>query len=118
MIISPTKRKQLLEFLMDRWTNLISASVVELIHATECQIAKSNNLSDPEVPILVVSQPCHQIEIIKHRIVQILPEAKFIKYCYEPPMPLSAKDFIEVYTNEHKQCVGKVKELMERLQVT
>lgn len=118
MIITPTKRKQLLEFLLSRWINIISASAVEIIHTAACQFATDNNLPNPETPILVNARPCVQIAIIKHRIVQILPEAKFIKYCYEPPAPLNTKDFIEIYTNDSKQCVGKVKELMERLQVT
>lgn len=118
MIVTPTERKQLLEFLMGRWMNLISASVVELIHATGCQVAADNGLPNPETPVLVEARPCLQIAIIKHRIVQILPEAKFIEYSYEPPMLLNAKDYIEIYIDDSKQCVNKVKELMERLQIT
>jgi hypothetical protein len=118
MIATPTRRRQLLEFLISRWVNVISASAVEIIYNTACQFATDNDLPNPETPVLVDAKPCLQIAIIKHRIVQILPEAKFIEYSYEPPAPLNPKDYIEIYTDDSKQCAGKVKELIERLQVT
>lgn len=118
MIITPTKRKQLLEFLISRWMNIIEASSVEIIHINACEIAKKNSLPNPETPIPAIARPCHQIEIIKHHIVQILPEASFIQYIYEPPAPLNPKDFVELHTNEHRQCANKVKELMEKLNIT
>lgn len=118
MIATPTKRKQLLEFLISRWMNIVEASGIEIVYAHACQYAIDNDLPGPEIPILAVAQPCYQIQIIKHRIVQILPEAKFIEYIYEPPAPLNVKDFIEIHSIDHKQCADRVRKLIEKRNIT
>ena len=118
MIITPKNKKRLLEFLIDRWMNIVAASSAEIIYAKVCQIAEDNKLAIPDIPIITISKPSRQIDIIKHRIVEILPEADFIKYIYESPAPLSPPDFIEIYAREHIQCAGKVQTLIEKLNIT
>lgn len=118
MITTPTKRKQLLEFLISRWMNLVEASSVEIVYINARQYATDNDLCNPEMPILAIAQPRLQIQIIKRYIVQILPEAKFIEYSYEPPAPLEISDFIEIHAIDHKRCANRVKELMEKMNIT
>ena len=98
--------------------NIVAASSAEIIHANACRIAEDNELTIPDIPVIAICRPSRQIDIIKHRIVEILPEANFIKYSYEPPAPLSPPDFIEIYAREHIQCAGKVQTLIEKLNIT
>jgi len=65
-----------------------------------------------------MAKPCLQIDIIKRRIIEILPESHFIDYTYEAQAPLNPQDFVELYIADHHQLAGKVVELMERMKIT
>ncbi len=118
MIVTPKNKRRLLEFLISRWMDIVAASSVEIVHSNVCRAAENNKVDIPDIPVIAICRPSRQIDIIKHRIVEILPEADFIKYAYEPPAPLSPPDFIEIYAIEHRQCAGKVQTLMEKLDIT
>jgi hypothetical protein len=91
---------------------------MERVYTAACKYTEKNNLQTPTIPTYVLIMPCRQIEIIKHRIIEILPEAHFIDYNYEAQAPLDPNDFVEVYIADHKQCMSKVKETMEKMQIT
>ena len=60
---------------------------------------------------------CRQITIIKKRIIEILPSTSFIDYNFEAQAPLKIDDFIEVFVADHYQCMSKVKDLVEKIQI-
>lgn len=117
MITSKTNRKQLIDFLIHRWRLIVDFAALERVFTAHYQYAKDNNLLPPQAPLVVIPQACRQIEIIKQRIMEILPEAHFINYTYEAPVPLNLGDFVEMYISDHHQCISKVKETMERLHI-
>lgn len=118
MISTPTNKKQLIHFLLERWKNIIGFAAIERVFIATSQHAKANNQSPPEMPLPVICLPCRQIAIIKSRIIEILPEARFIDYEYEAPAPLNTTDFVEVYIADHQQCIEKVCTVIETLQIT
>lgn len=126
MIAPKENCKQLIDFLICRWRMMIDFATVERIHNALCQHAEKNNLPIPKTPMvqlpngmcITVPQACHQITIIKHRIIEILPEARFIDYNYEAPAPLDPNDFAEMFVADHHQCIAKVEEVIKRIQIT
>lgn len=118
MITQGNNRKLLLDFLVQRWLLISELAAIERVYMAHYQFAKDNGHPLPVKPPVIEAQPCRQIEIIKQRIIEILPEANFIDYMYEAPAPLDPVDFVEVYIADHQQCAGKVKSLMQRMKVT
>jgi hypothetical protein len=117
MLINPSSRKQLIAFLLLRWKRMICFAAVERVYIASCRYAKKNEKPEPEMPILAIALPGKQIEIIKQHITMILPEAGFINYEYEAPAPLDPEDFIEVFESDHHQCIGKVEDVMQKMQI-
>jgi len=117
--MTPTKnaKRKILEFLINRWLSLSQYAALERIFLSSCLIAKENNLPQPEYPEMMIPRPSRQIDIIKAHIIEILPEAKFIDYQFETPIPLDQKDFAEICVADHFQCAGKVKDLMDRMKI-
>lgn len=109
MIIDSSNSKQLIDFLLLRWQNIIGLAALERIYKASCLFAKEHNQPMPVSPPTIISKPCRQIEIIKHHIIEILPEADIIDYEYEAPAPLNYNDFLEVFTADHRQCINKVR---------
>jgi hypothetical protein len=118
MIASKKECRSLIDFLISRWKFVANFAAHERIYFALCEYARINNSSVPEQPPFIAFQPGRQIEIIKQRIIEILPEAHFIDYTYEAQAPLNLDDFAEVYVADHHQCINKVKELMQKMQIT
>lgn len=118
MITQGSNRRLLLDFLVQRWLLISGLAAVERVYMASCQFAQNNGQPLPDEPSIIKAQPCRQIEIIKQYIIEILPEASFIDYTYEAQAPLDPNDFIEVYVADHQQCAGKVKSLMQKMQIT
>lgn len=118
MIIKKENRKQLIGFLIDRWLTIAGLAAMERVHIAIYEYSKKNNLPIPVQPIITMAKPCLQIEIIKRRIIEILPEAHFIDYTFEAPAPLNPNDFVEIYIAEQSQCTDKIQQLMQRLKIT
>jgi len=110
--------KLLLDFLISRWLLISGIAAMEKVYIASHKFASENDYPLPVKSPIIESQPCLQIEIIKQHIIEILPEAKFIDYVYEPQAPLDPEDFVEIYIEDHKQCADKVQSLMNRIQIT
>ena len=117
MISSKENRKQLINFLINRWKSIINFASVEKIYVASCSFAKANNLPVPKMPLIFIPQACRQIEIIKKYIIKILPETHFIDYDYETQAPLDPDDFVEMYVADHHQCIAKVEEIIKRMKI-
>lgn len=118
MLIQHNNRKPTLDFLVSRWLLISKLAAVERVYNAACKFAQQHNHPVPLKPVIVEAQPSRQIEIIKQYIIKILPEARFIDYTYEAQAPLDPNDFVELYLEDHAQCVGKVQSLMERMKIT
>jgi len=103
------ERGQLLNFLLQRWIMLTDLSTIESVYLKY----RTNNTSGDPMTSIINTQPTRQIEIIKQQIIKILPKAKFIDYTYVPPAPLNVYDFAEIYAAENRQCIDKIRDLME-----
>ncbi len=117
MIAQKENRKQLIDFLIQRWKLLTIFATSERVHVASCRFAKEEGLPPPKSLSSMIPMACLQIEIIKQRIIEILPEASFIDYNYNAQAPLEPHDFAELYMDDHYQCMGKVEDLMERMKM-
>lgn len=117
MIVTKNNRKQLLDFLLARWGSRATFAAIEKVYIAAAEFAKENNMNPPVKNLNIGILPGRQIAVIKQLVLCILPEAGFINYDYESPAPLNPEDFMEIYTEDHKQCISKVKSLMERLKI-
>lgn len=118
MIVDQNNRRQLIEFLLNRWRFVMGCAAIERVFIATYLFAKDNNLPLPQVPPVIIPQACRQIEVIKHRIIEIIPEAKFIDYNFEAQAPLNQDDFVEVFIADHQQCIGKVKDIIKKMKIT
>ena len=118
MIFSNENRKELMDFLIRRWRIMIQFAAQERIYTATCEYAKRNNIPLPTIPFALMALPCRQITMIKNVIIIMLPETHFINYDYEAQAPLDPKDFVEMYTADHHQCVDKVETVMKKMKVT
>lgn len=106
-------KKSLLQFLINRWSQLLEASAVERLYNIIRTDAMANNTPPPEEPIAVTHRPSQQIDIIKKHISSILSKAEFINYSYDPPVKLKLEDHIELYIADQQICISKVADLIE-----
>lgn len=118
MLVTSNNRRRLINFLIYRWQMLVELAAAERVYVATCEYAKQNGQTLPPPSLIVQAQPCKQIGIIKQHIISIIPEAKFINYTYEAPIPLDPNDFIEIYIQDHQQCINKIYELMDRIKIT
>ena len=117
MIVTKKNRRQLLDFLLSRWKTRTTFAAIEKVYVAAEEFAKENNMQSPVKHLNIGVLPCRQISVIKQLIVCILPEAKFINYDYESPAPLNPDDFMEMFIEDHKQCIAKVESLMDKLKI-
>jgi len=117
MIIPKKKRRPLLELLLHRWTILAPFAAAQKLHV----LTKQQNLpivGNLFAQLVAETKPELQIEIIKNKIIEILPEANFIAPAFESPSgELVPDDFIEVCIGHQEICILKVRELMQRMKI-
>lgn len=118
MIAQKENCKQLIDFLINRWKSITNFAAVEKVYVASYQFAKANDLPIPQPLLIAVPKACRQIEIIKQRIIEILPETYFIDYNYEAPAPLDPNDWIEMFIADNHQCIAKVEAVIKRMQIT
>lgn len=118
MLINTQGKKDLLNFLLQRWSMLSPVAGVERVYVASAIFAHQNNVPIPPQPDIIGCQPVKQIDMMKRLIIDMIPEAKFIDYHYEAPAPLSPDDFLELYVEENRQCITKVRNLMEQLKIS
>lgn len=118
MITSKENCKQLINFLTDRWRFITIFAAVERVYIASYHFAKANGLPIPQPPLIAIPKACRQIEVIKQRIIEILPEAHFIDYIFEAQAPLEPNDWIEMFVADHHQCITKVEDVIKKMQTT
>lgn len=117
MIIIKKNRKQLLDFLLARWGTRATFAAMEKVYIAATEFAEANDMQVPLKHLNIGVLPCRQIAVIKQLVLCILPEASFINYEYESQAPLNPNDFMEMYIEDHKQCISKVRSLMKKLKI-
>lgn len=117
MIVTKKNRRQLLDFLLFRWKTRTTFAAIEKVYLAATEFAKANGMKPPIKHLSIGVLPCRQIAVIKQLIVCILPEAKFIDYDYESQAPLNPDDFVEMFIEDHNQCITKVETLMDKLKI-
>jgi hypothetical protein len=60
--------------------------------------------------------PYEQVEIIKSKIIELLPKAVFIKPTFESHN-LNPDDFTEIFVEHQDMCIKKVRELMQQMKI-
>lgn len=59
------------------------------------------------------AKPNEQIDIIKNRIIELLPKASFISGQYSSPLKLTPDDYVELFISHQLISMDKVNELIE-----
>lgn len=118
MIVKEHNKRQLIDFLLNRWKNIIDFAAIERVYIASCIHAGSINQTPPSNPIEYMPKACLQIQVIKHRLIFIVPEVKFIDYYYEAQIPLNPNDFMDVFIDDHKLCITKIEDILEKLKIT
>ena len=118
MIIPESGCKQLVNFLMSRWHMMSGIAAMERVYFSLCKYAQENGHPIPDKSPILEMQPGRQIDIIKQHIIEMLPEAGFIDYAYEPPAPLDPNDFVELFVAEQHQCIRKITRIMDKMKIT
>lgn len=111
-------RKQLIDFLIRRWKLITGFAAIERVYIATRKFAKDNNMPVPKPPSSTIPYACRQIEVLKHHIIEILPEVHFIDYIYESPAPLDPDDWVELFIDDHNQCISKIEDVIEKMQLT
>lgn len=117
MLINENNRKQLIDFLINRWKLITGFAAMERVYNASYSFAKKNGMDIPQPPPCTIPHACLQIQVLKHRIIEILPEAHFIDYDYEAQAPLDPNDWVELFIADHEQCINKVQDIIEKMQV-
>lgn len=117
MLVEQDSRRQLIDFLIRRWKLIIGFAAIERVHTASCIFAKKNNQPIPNDLIISIPHACLQIEVIKHHIISIVPEVKFIDYTYEAQAPLDPNDFMEVFIADHNLCITKIESTLEKMKI-
>lgn len=118
MIINQNNRKQLIDFLINRWKMIANFAAIERVYIASCEFAKSNSAPIPQPPSFEIPYAGRQIEVIKQHIIAILPEVHFIDYRYEAQAPLTPDDWVEMFIADNNQCISKVEDVIEKMQIT
>ena len=122
MLIQRDRKKKLINFLLDRWSQLTDAAAISRINIIFDTLAQENKLpisqKSSEIQNIIDCKPEKQINILKKFIIKIIPKAKFINYQFEAQAPLALSDFVEIYIADHQQCITKVHELIDQLKIS
>lgn len=118
MLVKEHNKRQLVNFLLNRWKIIIDFAAIERVHIASCEHAKAINQPPPSNPIAYMPQACLQIQVIKRYLIAIVPEVKFIDYVYEAQAPLNPNDFMDVFIDDHKLCITKIENILEKLEIT
>jgi len=111
--IQPRNCRAVINLLLTRWLVLHQYAALEKL-----QTRKSTQ------PTSILSgfnfrqgKPVLQIEIIKFKIIELLPEAAFIFPEFQDETDLAQDDFIEIYMEHQMLAIKKVRELLNTLEI-
>lgn len=109
--IQPKSCVGVINFLLTRWLFLHQYAALEKIQ-TRKSMQPSGMLSDFN---FAQGKPVLQMEIIKLKIIELLPEAAFIFPEFQDEIDLAQDDFLEIYMEHQILAIQKVRELLKTL---
>lgn len=109
--IKPKNCRGVVNLLLTRWALLHQYAAVEKLQ-TRKSTQPSNMLSEFN---FAHGKPVLQIEIIKLKIIELLPEASFIFPEFQDEADLAQDDFLEIYMDHQALAIEKVRELLDIL---
>lgn len=112
--ILPRNCKAVINLLLTRWLVLHQYAALEKLQARK-SAQPTNMLSGFN---FAQGKPVLQIEIIKFKIIELLPEATFIFPEFQDEMDLAQDDFLEIYMEHQALAIKKVRELLKTLEIT
>ena len=116
MIVSINDKKPLLTMLLHRWEILAPFAAAQELSKRATDLRSVPVIGQFLAQLTAESMPNEQIQIIKSRIIDLLPEAKFIEPPLECPQ-LNPDDFTEICVKHHEMCIQKVRELIHKLKI-
>jgi hypothetical protein len=101
-----TSDKPIINFLLHRWESLITLAGLEYVGCCP----KTGLPVTPDITVLIGAvQPIMHIEMIKARIVQMIPAAAVILPDCKNDMGMSAGCFTEIYAEHQMLSINKVR---------
>lgn len=111
--IQPRNCRAVINLLLTRWLVLHQYAALEKL-----QTRKSTQPTNMLVEFnFSQGKPVLQIEIIKFKIIELLPEAAFIFPEFHDETDLAQDDFLEIYLEHQMLAIKKIRELLDTLGV-
>lgn len=111
----PSSCKATIDLLLTRWLILHQYAALEKLHSRQTDQQGTGVFGDFNFKH---GKPIMQIEIIKMKILELLPEASPILPEFQDETNLAEEDYLEIYLEHQKISIGKIRELLERLEIT
>lgn len=106
----PNKYNQCINLLLLKWKQSIPLAAAQRSVLEDIKYAKENNLP---IPIMnqefIQEQPILRINMIKRRIIEMIPELYWIMEDYNLPIELNSDDLIELYISHNTLMISKIK---------
>lgn len=109
----PRNCRAVINLLLTRWLVLYQYAALEKLQ-TRKSTQPTGMLSEFN---FAQGKPVLQIEIIKLKIMELLPEASFIFPEFQDETDLAQDDFIEIYMDHQTLAIEKVRELLNTLRI-
>ncbi|KKN09508.1 hypothetical protein LCGC14_1045930 [marine sediment metagenome] len=100
-----------INLLLIRWSILYQYAALEKLQ-TRKSAQPTNILAEFN---FAQGKPVLQIEIIKLKIIELLPEASFIFPEFQDEADLAQDDFLEIYLEHQMLAIKKVREVLDTL---
>jgi len=110
----PRNCRAVINLLLTRWLVLHQYAAIEKLQTRE-STQPTNMLVEFNFS---QGKPVLQIEIIKLKIIELLPETSFIFPEFHDETDLAQDDFIEIYMEHQVLAIKKVRKLLDDLGVT
>ena len=107
----PRNCRAVINLLLTRWLVLHQYAALEKLQ-TRKSAQPTNILAEFN---FAQGKPVLQIEIIKLKIIELLPEATFIFPEFQDETDLAQDDFIEIYLEHQMLAIKKVREVLDTL---
>lgn len=107
----PRNCRAVVNLLLTRWLVLHQYAALEKLQ-TRKSTQPTNMLNEFN---FAQGKPVLQIEIIKLKIIELLPEAVFIFPEFQDETDLAQDDFIEIYMEHQTLAIQKVRKLLDDL---
>lgn len=116
MIKPKRNKKPLLTMLLYRWGLLSPFAAAQALYKTNPETQSVPIIGYFFAQLATDTMPHEQIEIIKSKIIELLPEANFIQPPFESHN-LSPDDFAEIFVEHQDMCIKKVHKLIDQMQI-